>query len=85
MRPFRFGGYAASCIELSARGMAGYQRPNVSFKSLFRVWLRTCNSRWAPRLVQTSLDTVMIYTEPNLDDLSARIERVETADVLSGE
>jgi integrase/recombinase XerC len=36
-------------------------------------------------LGHTSLDTVMIYTEPNLDDLSERMERVETADVLSGE
>jgi site-specific recombinase XerD len=36
-------------------------------------------------LGHTSLDTVMIYTEPNLDDLSARMERVETVDVLSGE
>ena len=32
-------------------------------------------------LGHTSLDTVMIYTEPSLDDLSARMERVETADV----
>jgi integrase/recombinase XerC len=36
-------------------------------------------------LGHTSLDTVMIYTEPNLDDLSARMERVETMDVLIGE
>jgi integrase/recombinase XerC len=35
-------------------------------------------------LGHTSLDTVMIYTEPTLDDLSARMERVETADVLDG-
>jgi site-specific recombinase XerD len=32
-----------------------------------------------------SLDTVMIYTEPHLDDLSARMERAETADVLAAE
>jgi integrase/recombinase XerC len=32
-------------------------------------------------LGHTSLDTVMIYTEPHLDDLAARMERVEAADM----
>ena len=30
-------------------------------------------------LGHTSLDTVMIYTEPTMDDLSERMERVEMA------
>jgi integrase len=31
-------------------------------------------------LAHSSLDTVMIYTEPHLDDLAQRMERVEVAD-----
>ena len=32
-------------------------------------------------LGHSSLDTVMIYTEPSLDDLTQRMERVEIADL----
>ena len=32
-------------------------------------------------LGHSSLDTVMIYTEPHLDDLAERMERIEMADV----
>jgi site-specific recombinase XerD len=36
-------------------------------------------------LGHSSLDTVMIYTEPKLDDLAERMERVEMADIPSRE
>jgi integrase len=32
-------------------------------------------------LGHSTLDTVMIYTEPHLDDLAERMERVEMADI----
>ncbi len=32
-------------------------------------------------LGHTSLDTVMVYTEPSMEDLTARMERVEVANV----
>ena len=34
----------------------------------------------ARRLGHASLNTVMLYTEPNLDDLTQRMERVEIVD-----
>lgn len=36
-------------------------------------------------LGHTSLDTVMVYTEPSMEDLTARMERVEVADVALDE
>jgi hypothetical protein len=52
-RPSQTGGsYAARAAETSVLRVAGYQRSKVGRRSSFSTWARTCNSRWAPFLVQ---------------------------------
>jgi hypothetical protein len=55
----------------------GYQKPGATLPKV-----GTLSSMVSPDtlLGHSSLDTMMIYTEPSLDDLTQRMERIEMTD-----